>query len=146
MNENNMPKVRIPVFSSVAEEAAFWDSHDTAEFESEFEPVRLEVSPEARHKRDAREVPVGDPDPHWATGASGDDFAGSGVGLGFDARLSYSDVAPFLDELNARVAFVRTGRWNSEPPAAAGSEIAMTRMRAASMPACWSTSRRVASP
>lgn len=31
---------RIPQFSSYEEEAAFWDTHDTADFESEFRPVR----------------------------------------------------------------------------------------------------------
>lgn len=32
-------KSRIPEFSSLEEEAAFWDSHDTTEFEDEFEEV-----------------------------------------------------------------------------------------------------------
>jgi hypothetical protein len=30
---------RIPTFTTVAEEAAFWDSHDITEFEDELEPV-----------------------------------------------------------------------------------------------------------
>jgi hypothetical protein len=30
---------RIPSFASVAEEAAFWDTHDMADFENELEPV-----------------------------------------------------------------------------------------------------------
>lgn len=30
---------RIPVFSTLEEEAEFWDSHDTADFESEFKPI-----------------------------------------------------------------------------------------------------------
>jgi hypothetical protein len=30
---------QIPTFSSVDEEAAFWDTHDSTEFEAEFEPV-----------------------------------------------------------------------------------------------------------
>ena len=32
-------KSRIPKFSSIDEEAAFWDSHDSTEFEDEFEEV-----------------------------------------------------------------------------------------------------------
>jgi O-acetylhomoserine/O-acetylserine sulfhydrylase-like pyridoxal-dependent enzyme len=30
---------RIPTFKTVEEEAAFWDSHDSTEFEAEFEDV-----------------------------------------------------------------------------------------------------------
>lgn len=30
---------RIPTFATIDEEAAFWDSHDTADFEDELEPV-----------------------------------------------------------------------------------------------------------
>ena len=30
---------RIPRFQAYEEEAEFWDAHDTAEFENEFEPV-----------------------------------------------------------------------------------------------------------
>ena len=30
---------RIPAFATVEEEAAFWDSHDTADFEDELEPL-----------------------------------------------------------------------------------------------------------
>jgi hypothetical protein len=33
------PKRRIPHFTSIAEEAAFWDTHSLADFEDEFEPV-----------------------------------------------------------------------------------------------------------
>lgn len=32
-------KSRIPAFSSTEEEAEFWDTHDSAEFEDEFETV-----------------------------------------------------------------------------------------------------------
>lgn len=32
---------RIPEFSSIEEEAAFWDTHSTADYEDEFEPVRV---------------------------------------------------------------------------------------------------------
>jgi hypothetical protein len=35
---------RIPTFQSIEEEAAFWDSHDSTEFEDEFEPVELTVA------------------------------------------------------------------------------------------------------
>ena len=34
-------KSRIPSFASIEEEAAFWDTHDTTEFEDEFKPVRV---------------------------------------------------------------------------------------------------------
>ena len=40
---------RIPAFSSIEEEAAFWDTHDTTDFEDEWEPVELEVSPALGH-------------------------------------------------------------------------------------------------
>jgi len=32
---------RIPPFASLEEEAAFWDSHDTTEYEREFKPVEV---------------------------------------------------------------------------------------------------------
>lgn len=34
-------KSRIPEFSSLEEEAEFWDTHDTTEFEDEFHPVQV---------------------------------------------------------------------------------------------------------
>ena len=34
-------KSRIPEFTSVEEEAAFWDTHDTTAFEDEFKPVKV---------------------------------------------------------------------------------------------------------
>ena len=34
-------KSRIPKFKSIKEEARFWDSHDTTDFEDEFKPVRV---------------------------------------------------------------------------------------------------------
>ncbi len=43
MNECNThehPK-RIPDFSSIEEEAEFWDTHDTTDFEEEFHPVAV---------------------------------------------------------------------------------------------------------
>jgi hypothetical protein len=39
---NQSPKISIPQFNSIAEEAAFWDGHDTAEFEDEFEEIDVE--------------------------------------------------------------------------------------------------------
>lgn len=32
---------RFPTFSSLEEEAAFWDTHDTADYEDEFKPVKV---------------------------------------------------------------------------------------------------------
>jgi predicted DNA binding CopG/RHH family protein len=32
---------RIPEFSTIEEEAAFWDTHSTADYEAEFKPVRV---------------------------------------------------------------------------------------------------------
>jgi hypothetical protein len=34
-------KSRIPEFKSIEEEAEFWDTHDTADYEDEFKPVRV---------------------------------------------------------------------------------------------------------
>lgn len=31
----------IPAFNNIEEEAAFWDTHDTTEFEEEFTPVKV---------------------------------------------------------------------------------------------------------
>ncbi len=43
MNEQdiNQQPSRIPDFSSLEEEAAFWDTHDTTDFEEEFHPVTV---------------------------------------------------------------------------------------------------------
>lgn len=42
MSEHTTPKPsRIPQFSSYEEEAEFWDTHDTTDFEDEFKPVRV---------------------------------------------------------------------------------------------------------
>lgn len=35
----NLPESLIPAFRSVEEEAEFWDTHDSTEFEDEFEEV-----------------------------------------------------------------------------------------------------------
>jgi predicted DNA binding CopG/RHH family protein len=37
-------KRRIPAFTSTAEEAAFWDTHSTADYEEEFHPVTVRFS------------------------------------------------------------------------------------------------------
>lgn len=39
--KEGQPKSRIPRFASIQEEAEFWDTHDTTDFESEFKPVRV---------------------------------------------------------------------------------------------------------
>lgn len=40
---------RIPEFSSIEEEATFWDTHDSTEFEDEWEPAELEFATPLRH-------------------------------------------------------------------------------------------------
>lgn len=35
------PKSRIPEFKSIEEEAEFWDTHDTTDYEDEFKPVKM---------------------------------------------------------------------------------------------------------
>ena len=37
-------KSRIPRFRSLAEEAEFWDTHDSTEFEDEFKEVKIRVA------------------------------------------------------------------------------------------------------
>jgi predicted DNA binding CopG/RHH family protein len=41
MTKKTTTKNRIPEFGSIAEEAAFWDTHSTADYEGEFKPVRV---------------------------------------------------------------------------------------------------------
>jgi hypothetical protein len=42
MAKKTSPKPkRIPAFASIEEEAAFWDTHSTADYEAEFTPVRV---------------------------------------------------------------------------------------------------------
>ena len=42
MSEQREPrKSRIAEFSNIEEEAEFWDTHDTTEFEDEFKPVQV---------------------------------------------------------------------------------------------------------
>jgi hypothetical protein len=40
----NEQKTKLPKFKSIAEEAVFWDAHDTADFEDEFEEVEVEFA------------------------------------------------------------------------------------------------------
>jgi len=40
MTKKTTTKKCIPEFASVEEEAAFWDTHSTADYEDEFKPVR----------------------------------------------------------------------------------------------------------
>ena len=40
----------IPAFGSIEEEAEFWDTHDSTDFEGEWEPVDVEVSPSLRNR------------------------------------------------------------------------------------------------
>jgi predicted DNA binding CopG/RHH family protein len=42
MPKKNAPTPsRIPEFASIEEEAKFWDTHSTADYEDEFKPVRV---------------------------------------------------------------------------------------------------------
>ena len=41
MTKKTTTKKRIPEFSSIEEEAAFWDTHSTANYEDEFKSVRV---------------------------------------------------------------------------------------------------------
>ncbi|HLF78232.1 MAG TPA: CopG family antitoxin [Dehalococcoidia bacterium] len=34
----------IPEFKSIAEEAEFWDAHDTADFDDSFQPIKVRFS------------------------------------------------------------------------------------------------------
>ena len=40
----DLVKTRIPEFATYEEEARFWDTHDTTDFEDEFKPVRVHVA------------------------------------------------------------------------------------------------------
>lgn len=42
---------KMPAFVSIEEEAAFWDTHSTTEFEDEWEPVDVEFAPDLKHRR-----------------------------------------------------------------------------------------------
>jgi predicted DNA binding CopG/RHH family protein len=41
MTKKTATKKRIPEFASIEEEAAFWDTHSSADYEDEFKPVRV---------------------------------------------------------------------------------------------------------
>jgi hypothetical protein len=41
---------KIPVFKSIEEEAAFWDTHDTEEYADDFEAVEVTFSRPLKHK------------------------------------------------------------------------------------------------
>jgi hypothetical protein len=45
MSDEQLPQSRIPDFASREEEAAWWDSHDLADYWDEFKPVTVKVSP-----------------------------------------------------------------------------------------------------
>ncbi|MGH2561553.1 MAG: CopG family antitoxin [Thermomicrobiales bacterium] len=49
MSQESGVRSRIPEFQSVEEAAEFWGTHSTAEFEDEWEPVDVEVSPNLGH-------------------------------------------------------------------------------------------------
>lgn len=59
MTEEKTRKSRIPEFASREEEAEFWDTHDTTDFEDEFKPVQVTVARELA----ARIIIDLDPDP-----------------------------------------------------------------------------------
>ena len=48
-NPEHRSKSRIPEFASREEEAAFWDTHDTTDFEDEFRPIKLRVAKNLIH-------------------------------------------------------------------------------------------------
>ncbi len=50
MTEEQRTKSRIPDFASREEEAAFWDTHDTTDFEDEFKPVKVHVAEKLSHE------------------------------------------------------------------------------------------------
>ena len=49
MAEHAAMESKIPRFSSIEEEAEFWDTHDSTEYEDEFEPVELRIADPLRH-------------------------------------------------------------------------------------------------
>jgi len=44
MTDKKQPKSRIPEFANYQEEAEFWDTHDTTDFDDEFRPVKVTVA------------------------------------------------------------------------------------------------------
>ena len=49
MNRATARKSRVPTFRSHEEEAAFWDEHDSSEFEDEFKEVKLRFRRPLKH-------------------------------------------------------------------------------------------------
>jgi predicted DNA binding CopG/RHH family protein len=49
MPKKHLATSRIPEFASIEEEAAFWDTHSTADYEDEFRPVRVRVAKKLSH-------------------------------------------------------------------------------------------------
>jgi hypothetical protein len=49
MPDRREPIARIPTFESLEAETAFWDQHDTTEFEDEWEPVEVEFGDPPRY-------------------------------------------------------------------------------------------------
>ena len=66
-------KSRIPEFKSIEEEAEFWDTHDTTDYEEEFRPIKVRFAKNLSHgltirldpetlekvRREAREKGIG---------------------------------------------------------------------------------------
>jgi predicted DNA binding CopG/RHH family protein len=42
-------KSRIPEFKNIEEEAEFWDTHDTTDFEEEFRPIKVRFAKNLSH-------------------------------------------------------------------------------------------------
>lgn len=42
---------RIPAFASLEEAAAFWDTHDSGDYESEFAPIAVEIAKDVSSMR-----------------------------------------------------------------------------------------------
>jgi predicted DNA binding CopG/RHH family protein len=49
MTKKTTTKKHIPAFASIEEEAAFWDTHSTADYEDEFKPVRVRFAKKLSH-------------------------------------------------------------------------------------------------
>ncbi len=51
MADSSPPRTRsrLPRFKSIEEEAEFWDTHDSTEFEAEFKPTRVKFADKIEH-------------------------------------------------------------------------------------------------
>lgn len=59
MDDHILGRHRIPEFASIEEAAEFWDTHDTTEFEDEWETIDLDVARPLMHQLSVRlEGPV----------------------------------------------------------------------------------------